>query len=255
MSVLDTFDMRGRTAIVTGGNRGIGYGIAQGLAEAGADVTIANRTTEECHAATDELADATDAAVIGVPTDVTDEDAVDALVSETVEEFGSVDVLVNGAGVAAHAFAVNLSTDRFRNTLDINTTGSFLCAKRVAEEMINDDGGSIINVSSMSAFVANHPQCHADYQASKAALEGLKNQLAAEWARFGIRVNNINPGFVDTDMLADDEDVRETWREWMLLEEFANPADIAPLALYLASDASSYVTGSSVVIDGGYTVR
>jgi NAD(P)-dependent dehydrogenase (short-subunit alcohol dehydrogenase family) len=107
----------------------------------------------------------------------------------------------------------------------------------------------------MSAFIANYPQCQVDYQASKGGLEALKTQLASEWAEHGVRVNNINPGYVATDILSDDEEEIRTWHEEMLLDEFADPEDIAPLAVYLASDAASYVTGESIVIDGGYTVR
>ena len=121
--------------------------------------------------------------------------------------------------------------------------------------MIDSDGGVIINISSMSAFVANYPQRQVDYQASKSGLEGMKLQLASEWAEHGIRINNINPGYIETDILTDDEEMIETWQSEMLLDEFGTPEDIAPLAVYLASDASSYVPGSSFVIDGGYMVR
>jgi NAD(P)-dependent dehydrogenase (short-subunit alcohol dehydrogenase family) len=107
----------------------------------------------------------------------------------------------------------------------------------------------------MSAFVANFPQKHVDYQASKAGMEGLKNQFASEWAEYDIRINNINPGFVETEILPEDPETRREWKRRMLQESFADPEDIAPLAAYLASDASSYVTGTSVLIDGGYTVR
>ncbi|MFC6864285.1 SDR family NAD(P)-dependent oxidoreductase [Halomicroarcula sp. GCM10025817] len=255
MSVLDRFDLTGETAIVTGGNRGIGYAIAEGLAEAGANIVVANRDAESGRDAAATLADETSAETRAVATDVTDEAAVEALVEATVEAFGGVDVLVNNAGIAISTPAEEKPVEEFQQTLDINTTGAFLCAKHAGREMIEGDGGSIINVSSMSAFVANHPQKHADYQASKGALEGLKVQLASEWAEHGIRVNNINPGYVETDILSDDPDERRTWLDEMLLDEFAQPEDVAPLALYLASDASSYVTGTSVLIDGGYTVQ
>jgi NAD(P)-dependent dehydrogenase (short-subunit alcohol dehydrogenase family) len=145
--------------------------------------------------------------------------------------------------------------EEFRRTLEVNLTGTFCCSRHVAAKMAASGGGSIINVSSMSAFVANYPQGLADYQASKGGLEALKNQLASEWAADGIRVNNINPGYVDTDILLDDEELRRIWKSEMLIDEFAESDDIAPLAVYLASDASTYVTGASVLIDGGYTVR
>jgi Lon protease-like protein/uncharacterized protein YdhG (YjbR/CyaY superfamily) len=126
-------------------------------------------------------------------------------------------------------------------------------------QMIDSDGGSIINISSMSAFIANYPQEQVAYQASKGGLEGFKTQLASEWAEFGIRVNNINPGYILTDLveetIADNPEMGERWKSEMLMDEIASPEEIGPLAVYLASDASSYVTGESIVIDGGYTVR
>ncbi|MFC6864583.1 SDR family NAD(P)-dependent oxidoreductase [Halomicroarcula sp. GCM10025817] len=255
MSVLDRFRLDGETVIVTGGNRGIGKGIATGMAEVGANVVIANRTAESGQAAAEEIADETGAETAAIPTDVTDEAEVQAMVEETVDRFGSVDVLVNNAGIAIHEPAEEKPLENWKKTLDINTTGAFICAKHAGREMIDGDGGSIVNISSMSAFVANYPQCQVDYQASKGGLEGLKLQLASEWAEHGIRVNNINPGYIETDILTDDEELIETWKSEMLLDEFGTPEDIAPLAVYLASDAAAYVTGSSFLIDGGYMVR
>ncbi|MFC7020343.1 MULTISPECIES: SDR family NAD(P)-dependent oxidoreductase [Haloarcula] len=255
MSVLDRFRLDGETVIVTGGNRGIGKGIATGMGEVGANVVIANRTAESGQAAAEEIADETGAETAAIPTDVTDEAEVQAMVEETVDRFGDVDVLVNNAGVAIHEPAEEKPLENWQKTLDINTTGAFICAKHAGREMIDGDGGSIVNISSMSAFVANYPQCQVDYQASKGGLEGLKLQLASEWAEHDIRVNNINPGYIETDILTDDEELIETWKSEMLLDEFGTPEDIAPLAVYLASDAAAYVTGSSFLIDGGYMVR
>jgi len=255
MSLLDRFKLEGETAIVTGGNRGIGYAISEGLAEVGANVVIANRSAVAGREAAEAVAENMDANTLAVATDVTEEGEVKSLIDIVVDEFGSVDVLVNNAGVAHHEPAVDKTVEEFRETIEINLVGAFLCSKYAALEMMNGDGGSIINVSSMSAFIANYPQCHVDYQASKAGMEGLKMQLASEWSKYNIRVNNINPGYVNTDILAEDSDLRGEWKQRMLHEEFADPEDIAPLAVYLASDASSYVTGTSVLIDGGYTVR
>lgn len=255
MSVLDRFRLDGDTAIVTGGNRGIGKAIATGMAEVGANVVIANRTPESGQEAAAEIAEQTGSETVAITADVTDEAEVQTLVRETVDRFGSLDVLVNNAGVAIHEPAEEKPLESWKKTLDINTTGAFVCAKHAGQEMIDSDGGVIINISSMSAFVANYPQRQVDYQASKGGLEGMKLQLASEWAEHGIRINNINPGYIETDILTDDEEMIETWQSEMLLDEFGTPEDIAPLAVYLASDASSYVTGSSFVIDGGYMVR
>lgn len=255
MSVLDRFRLDGDTAIVTGGNRGIGKAIATGMAEVGANVVIANRTPESGQEAAAEIAEQTGSETVAITADVTDEAEVQTLVRETVDRFGSLDVLVNNAGVAIHEPAEEKPLESWKKTLDINTTGAFVCAKHAGQEMIDSDGGVIINISSMSAFVANYPQRQVDYQASKGGLEGMKLQLASEWAEHGIRINNINPGYIETDILTDDEEMIDIWQSEMLLDEFGTPEDIAPLAVYLASDASSYVTGSSFVIDGGYMVR
>ena len=255
MSVLDRFRLEGDTAIVTGGNRGIGYAISEAFAELGANVAIGNRDAESGENAATEIAANTGAETLAVPTDVTDPDEVQELVDRTVDEFGAVDILVNNAGVAFHRPAEEKPFEEWRKTIDINLNGAFYCAKAASKEMIENGGGSIINISSMSAFIANYPQKHVDYQASKAGMEGMKTNLASEWAEYGIRVNNINPGYIETDILTEDTEMREIWKEEMLFDEFGEPDDIAALAVYLASDASSYVTGSSILIDGGYTVR
>jgi NAD(P)-dependent dehydrogenase (short-subunit alcohol dehydrogenase family) len=255
VSVFDLLRQDGKTSIVTGGNRGIGRAIADGLAEAGSNVVVANRDGEAGAEAADEIAAEHDVETLAVETDVTSEGDVAAMVEATVEEFGSIDVLVNNAGIVHHTPVEDKSVSEFQDTLNVNLTGAYRCSKYAGEVMKSGDGGVILNVSSMSAFIANYPQHQVDYQASKGGLEAFKNQLASEWAEYGIRVNNINPGYVFTDNIVHGEDVIETWRSEMLVEEFAEPEDIAPLAVYLASDAAWYVTGESVVIDGGYTVR
>jgi len=255
MTVLDRLRLDGQTAIVTGGNRGIGRAIATGLAEVGASVVVANRDGESGREAAAAIAEETGSETLAVETDVTDEAAVEAMVETTLDEFGDVDVLVNNAGIVHHNAVADKSVAEFAETIDVNLTGAYRCAKYAGEVMKAGDGGSIINVSSMSAFVANYPQRQVDYQASKGGLEAFKTQLASEWAEFGVRVNNVCPGYVVTDNIVHGEETLETWRSEMLVDEFASPEDIAPLAVYLASDAAWYVTGESVVIDGGYTVR
>ncbi|WP_255470484.1 SDR family NAD(P)-dependent oxidoreductase [Halorubrum sp. CBA1125] len=164
MSLLDRFKLDGETAVVTGGNRGIGYAISEGLADIGANVVIANRDAEAGREAADEIAAKTGSETLAVPTDVTEEDEVQDLMAETVSEFGDVDVLVNNAGVALLTPAEEKSVEEFRKTLDINLTGAYLCSKYAGLAMMDSDGGSIVNISSMSAFIANYPQKHADYQ-------------------------------------------------------------------------------------------
>lgn len=259
MSILERFRLDGKTAIVTGGNRGIGAEIARAFAEAGANVVVANRDEETGAAAAKTLAADTGAETLSVPVDVVNEGDVEAMIETTVDEFGGIDVLVNNAGITINVPAEEMSIDDWQQVVEINLTGAFLCSKHAGKRMISDDGGAIINVSSISAFIANHPQPQVGYNASKAGVEGLKMQLASEWAEHGIRVNNINPGYVRTEMveyvLENDPEMAAEWKRQMLLDEMAAPEDIGPLAVYLASDASWYMTGESISIDGGYSVR
>lgn len=259
MATLDRFDLDGKTAIITGGNRGIGFGIVDALAGAGADVVIANRDVEAGEAAAEETADEHGVRVEAIGVDVTSEPAVEAMVAETVNTFGAIDVLVNNAGITINTPAEEMTLEEWQRVIDINLTGVFLCSKHVGAEMIDGDGGSIINISSVSAFGANHPQPQVGYNASKAGLEGFKLQLASEWAEHDVRVNNINPGYIKTEMVEDvlenDPEMAAVWKRRMLLDEMAGPESVGSLATYLASDASWYMTGESIKIDGGYTVR
>ena len=258
MTVLDAFKLDEQVAIVTGGNRGIGRAIATALAEAGANVVVASRDQEQAETAAGEIAAATGVEALGVACDITDEGAVTAMVEATVERFGGVDVLVNNAGIVVHEAIESMTLAEWNAVIETNLTGTFLRSRAAGREMM-DDGGVILNVSSMSAYIANYPQRQVAYNASKAGLEGFKTQLASEWAEHGIRVNNLAPGYVATDN-ADQgaqvaEDAVETWTGEMLQDEMATPEMLGPTAVYLASDASAYMTGETVVLDGGYTVR
>lgn len=259
MSVFDAFSLDGETAIVTGGNRGIGRAIATALAEAGADVVIGNRNEEMSERVAVEIAAEYDVETSSVYCDVTDEGAVESMVEATVERFGTVDVLVNNAGIVVHEAAETMTFEEWSRVIATNLSGAFLCSRAAGREMIEQNHGVILNVSSISAFIANHPQQQVAYNASKAGLEGFKNQLASEWAEFGIRVNNLAPGYVGTDNAdqgaAVAEDAVDIWEGEMLFDEMATPEMLGPTAVYLTSQASAYMTGETVVVDGGYTVR
>lgn len=259
MSTLDRFRLDGRTSIVTGGNRGIGRAVAVALAEAGSDVVVANRDGDTGERAAREIAEETGVETAAVRVDVTDERAVESLVAETVDRFDRIDVLVNNAGVVVNTPAAEMTREEWQGVVDVNLTGAFFCAKHVGRHMIGAGGGSIVNVSSMSAFVANHPQPQVSYNASKAGLEGMKTQLASEWARYGIRVNNVNPGYIRTEMtegvLENDPEMAEVWRAGLLQDEIPTAEAIAPTVVYVASDAAFYMTGESICVDGGYHVR
>jgi len=259
MSVLDRFRLDGQAVVVTGGNRGIGRQIAEGMAEAGGNVVVANREEESGRRAAAELAEDHGVETLWVGTDVSDEASVENMIAETVDEFGTVDVMVNNAGVVSLHPAEEMPVEEFDRIIDVNLKGVYLSSKYAAREMKQSDGGSIVNISSMSGKIANYPQHESHYCASKSGVDGYMTQVASEWAEYGIRVNNISPGYILTDMveqaIEDRPELAETWKTNMVMDEFGRPEDVAPLAVYLASDASSYVTGENVMIDGGYTVR
>ncbi|PSP92631.1 short-chain dehydrogenase [Halobacteriales archaeon QS_4_62_28] len=259
MSVIERFQLDQQSAIVTGASRGIGRAIADGLAEVGANVVIANRSEDPGRQAAEELADEHGVETRWIETDVSKEASVRNMIEETVDAFGTVDVLVNNAGIVSLYPAEELELSEFQRIIDVNLTGAFLCSKYAAREMKDTGGGSIVNISSMSGKIANYPQGEAHYCASKSGMDGFMTQVASEWSEYGIRVNNISPGYILTDLnreyVDDNPEMAETWKANMVMDEFGTPEDIAPLAVYLASDAASYVTGENVVIDGGYTVR
>jgi NAD(P)-dependent dehydrogenase (short-subunit alcohol dehydrogenase family) len=260
MTVLDRFRLDGDTAVVTGGDRGIGNAIATGFAEAGANVVIANRDGAAGEAAAADLATETGAETLAVETDVTDEGQVESMVERAVEAFDSLDVLVNNAGIVVHEAAEEMTREAFESVLETNLTGVFLCSRAAVDPLSAGEGdGRIVSVSSMSARVANYPQRQVGYNASKAGIEGFTRQLASEWAERGIRVNAVAPGYVATEMaeqgFREHPDWADTWRGETLLGEFADPEDVTPVVLLLASEASAYMTGAVVTVDGGYTVR
>ncbi len=254
MSVRDAFDLSGRVAVVTGGNRGLGRAFATALGEAGAAVAIVARDT----ARTDEvLGDLTDRGIHarGFRADVARRADVDRVAAEIAGEFDRVHVLVNNAGTGRHGAALDVTEAQWREVLDVNVTGVWNCCQAFGARMAEHGGGVVVNVGSMSGIIVNRPQWQPAYNASKAAVHHLTRSLAAEWATLGIRVNALAPGYVKTDMApVDRPEFRQHWIEDTPLRRYATPDEIAPSLLYLASDASAFMTGSVLVVDGGYTV-
>ena len=249
MSVLDAFRLDGRVAVVTGGNRGLGLAFARALGEAGAKVAIAARDEAKSADVAGELG------VLAVPLDVTDPASVDAMLERVTGELGPVDVLVNNAGACFHRPALEVPEQEWRDVLDVNVDGVWRCARAVGAQMVERGTGSIVNIGSMSAMIVNRPQMQPAYNASKAAVHQLTKSLAAEWAPHGVRVNALAPGYTKTEMSPVDEPrFRRHWIEDAPMERYATPEELGPSLLYLASDASSFVTGSVLVVDGGYTL-
>jgi NAD(P)-dependent dehydrogenase (short-subunit alcohol dehydrogenase family) len=242
--------LAGRVALVTGAGQGIGREIARSLAAAGARIIVADRNRETGVGVADALGG------MFVELDVTDSSAVRAAVDSIVADLGRIDILVNNAGIVRNTPAELTSDDEWRAILGVNCDGVFWCCREVGRVMLEAGSGSIVNIASMSGLVVNRPQPQAAYNVSKAAVIMLTKSLAAEWAGRGVRVNAIAPGYVATELTLkgmNNDEWREEWLRSTPMGRVAEPAEIAPAALYLASDASSYVTGSVLVIDGGYT--
>jgi NAD(P)-dependent dehydrogenase (short-subunit alcohol dehydrogenase family) len=253
--VLDLFSLQGRTAIVTGGYRGLGLAFARALAQAGADVVIAARDGDASSAAAETVARETGRRAVGVGLDVTDRSSVERTVAIAVESTGRLDIVVNNAGVCFHRPALEVPDDEWHQVFDINVHGLWLMSQVAGRHMAAHGGGRIVNIGSISADIVNRPQWQPAYNASKAAVHQLTKSLAAEWAPLGIRVNAVAPGYVKTEMAPVDEPrFRRQWIEDAPMQRYATPEEIAPTVVYLASDASSFMTGSVVTIDGGYTV-
>jgi NAD(P)-dependent dehydrogenase (short-subunit alcohol dehydrogenase family) len=249
MGVLDAFRLDEKVAVVTGGNRGLGGAFARALREAGARVAIAARDTERTARV------AADLQALPVAVDVTDPDSVQAMVERVTAELGPIDVLVNNAGACFHRPALEVPADEWRQVWDVNVDGLWHCSRIVGAGMVERRSGVIVNVGSISALIVNRPQMQPAYNASKAAVHQLTKSLAAEWAPYGVRVNALAPGYVKTEMApVDRPEFRRHWIEDAPMQRYATPEELGPSIVYLASDASSFMTGSVHVVDGGYTL-
>jgi NAD(P)-dependent dehydrogenase (short-subunit alcohol dehydrogenase family) len=249
MTVLDSFRLDGKVAVVTGGNRGLGHAFARALGEAGARVAIAARDAARSQTVADELG------ALAVTTDVTDTPSVDAMLATVTAELGPVDVLINNSGACFHRPALEVPDDEWRAVWDVNVDGLWRCSRIVGAQMVERGAGAIVNIGSISAQIVNRPQWQPAYNASKAAVHQLTKSLAAEWAPFGVRVNALAPGYVKTEMApVDDPKYRPRWVEDAAMQRYAVPEELGPSIVFLASDASSFMTGSVMVVDGGYTL-
>lgn len=255
MSVYDIFSVRGRKALVTGAGRGIGKVLATALAEAGCDVALFGPHRENLEALAQELAPN------GVKTpvftgDVSVKAAVDAAFAGAAEAFGQLDICVNNAGVSMQVPAEDMAEADWDRLIDVNLKGVFLCSQAAARLMLPRRAGSIINIGSISASIVNVPQKQGVYNTSKAGVVHLSRSLAVEWAPYGVRVNSLSPGYMKTEMtLATMSRLFPEWEALTPLKRLGEPEDLRGALLYLASDASSYVTGHDLVIDGGYLAR
>jgi gluconate 5-dehydrogenase len=254
-TISQLFDLTGRTAIVTGGSRGLGQEMAEGLAEAGASLMLCARR-EEWLTPTVNRMRAQGAAVEGVICDVSKPADVQMAVDKTIAAYGKVDILVNNAGVTWAAEPEAMPLDRWQKVVDINLTGAFLFSQAAARDMLSRGWGRIINVASIAGLHAtvNGPH-YAAYAATKAGLMGLTRELAASWGRKGIRVNAIAPGFFHS-RLADGaiEMTEASIKASSPIPRVGEAGELKGVAVFLAADASNYITGQTIVVDGGRTI-
>ncbi|MER7209015.1 3-oxoacyl-ACP reductase family protein [Streptosporangium sp. NPDC000239] len=254
MTVLDSFSLQGKVAVVTGASRGIGRALAQALGEAGAAVAVTARTVEAAERAAGEL-QASGITALPVGLEVTDPVQVDRMVELVGERLGPIDVLVNNAGISIGRAALDTPDELWREVLATNLDGVWYCSKAVGARMAERGGGSIVNIGSMSAMIVNRPRWQPAYLASKAAVHQLTKALAAEWAPYGIRVNALAPGYILTEASPVDQ---PEYREWCVepaaMKRYGLPEELGPAVVFLAGQASSFMTGSVVVIDGGFTL-
>ena len=253
---LERLKLTDRVAFVTGGASGIGLCAVEALAEAGAHVVIADLKQDAIVSAIRGLGDK-GYVVEGVVMDVTDAAAVSKVADDLVARLGRIDILINNAGIARSEIpAEEMEDERWLNVLDVNLNGSFWCARAFGRHMLAQGSGSIVNVGSMSGFIVNRPQGQAHYNASKAAVHHLTKSLAAEWGARGVRVNAVAPTYIATPLNAFADREAPMYKRWIdstPMARLGEPEEVASVIAFLASDAASLMTGSIVLVDGGYS--
>jgi NAD(P)-dependent dehydrogenase (short-subunit alcohol dehydrogenase family) len=253
---LEKFKLGGRTAIVTGAGQGIGLACAEALAEAGARVVITDRDPAAANKGLASLkAKGHDAEIVIM--DVTNSTRVAEVADQLVARYGKVDILVNNAGIARSETPAETVTDEhWLNVIDVNLNGTFWCCRAFGKHMLGAKSGAIVNVGSMSGFIVNKPQEQSYYNASKAAVHHLTKSLAAEWGARGVRVNAVAPTYLDTPLNAFVKSKPQMYDAWIggtPMARLGEVDEVASVVLFLASDAASLMTGSVVLVDGGYT--
>ena len=253
---LDRFNLKGRVAVVTGGGQGIGLACVEALSEAGAHVYIADRNPKagaERQAAMKAKGYAADL----IEMEVADSRQVDAAAARVMKERGRVDILVCNAGIARSEIAAEDVTDElWLNVIDVNLNGLFWCCRAFGRHMLAAGRGSIVNIGSMSGVIVNKPQPQAYYNASKAAVHHVTKSLAAEWGARGVRVNAVAPTYINTPLTAlakANKSMFDAWIDGTPMARMGEPDEIAAVVMFLASDAASLMTGSIVLVDGGYS--
>jgi gluconate 5-dehydrogenase len=248
------FDLSGKAAIVTGGGRGLGFGLAEGLAEAGCDLMLCSRKVANCEEAAGKLKQL-DVNAVGKKCDITDSSDVAELRDAALKAFGRIDILINNSGAAWGAAVEDYPLEGWQKVINVNVTGTFLCSQIIGKSMIDEGHGKIINMSSIFGTVGapSNVMDAIAYNTSKGAVEAFTKDLAVKWAKHNICVNSIAPSFIETDL------TRETMEkggrhilDLVPMGRFGVPEDLKGAAIFLSSAASDYITGTTIYVDGGY---
>lgn len=256
MGIIEKMRLDGKNIYVTGGARGIGKSVATAFMEVGANVAIVDVDIDEATKTAAELDAAHDGRSFAIACDVTVPEQVDAMVAKVVEEFGSLDVAFNNAGICMNIPAEEMTPAQWAKVININLTGIFLTAQAAGKVMLKQGHGSIINTASMSAHIVNVPQPQCSYNASKAGVIQLTKSLAIEWAKRGVRVNCISPGYIGTDLTLSSESLKPLIAQWNAMApmgRLGKPEELQSICVYLAGDTSTFTTGSDFVVDGAFT--
>ncbi len=256
MGIIEKMRLDGKKGFVTGAARGIGKCTATAFAEAGADLAIVDLDLETAQQTAKEIAEATGRKVIAIACDVTKEDQVQAMVDQVVAEFGGLDFCHANAGICINVAAEEMSYAQWSKNIDINLNGIFLTDVIAGRYMLAHGGGSIINTASMSGHIVNVPQPQCAYNSSKAAVIMLTKSLAVEWAKKGVRVNCISPGYIGTDLTLSSPSLQpliEKWNAMAPMGRLGKPEELESICVYLAGDTSTFTTGSDIVVDGAFT--
>lgn len=256
MDIVEKMRLDGKKGFVTGAARGIGKCTATAFAEAGADVAIVDVDLDVAKETAEEIAKATGKKVIALKCDCTDEKQVNDMVAQVVSQIGGLDFCHNNAGICINAPAEEMSYEQWSKVININLTGIFLTDIAAGKYMLEHGGGSIINTASMSGHIVNVPQPQCAYNASKAGVIQLTKSLAIEWAKRGVRVNSISPGYIGTELVNSSDflvPLIEKWNAMAPMGRLGRPEELQSICVYLAGDTSSFTTGSDFIIDGAFT--
>ena len=256
MGIIDAMRLDGKNIYVTGGARGIGKSVATAFMEAGANVAIVDVDIDEATKTAAELDAAHEGRSFAIKCDVTDPQQVDAMVTKVVETFGSLDVAFNNAGICMNIPAEEMTPEQWGKVIAINLTGVFLTSQAAGKVMLEQGHGSIINTASMSAHIVNVPQPQCSYNASKAGVIQLSKSLAIEWAKRGVRVNTISPGYIGTELTLSSDSLKPLiaqWNDMAPMGRLGKPEELQSICVYLAGDTSTFTTGSDFIVDGAFT--